>query len=227
MRLKIWCDGESEKFCKIFWELNNAPAEQGWRASPPNPKTVLLLLRMSNLLPAQAVGAGRRRAGDKMNQASPNLRKQLGAMPTAGGCIVMFWRNRQVSVTLYQLRTTILLGATAIAFVLHASWWCTLHDSSINSPTRLASCYQSLSPEIRDRETERDGDDDDARPDPSPSARRSWSVCVRWCQDHHVSHSVLSSSIGWYFPYILSFIHINETKPNQIVSTHSSRLDGE
>jgi len=24
MRLKIWCDGESEKFCKIFWELNKA-----------------------------------------------------------------------------------------------------------------------------------------------------------------------------------------------------------
>ena len=22
MRLKIRCDGESEKFCKIFWELN-------------------------------------------------------------------------------------------------------------------------------------------------------------------------------------------------------------
>ena len=24
MRLKIRCDGESEKFCKIFWELNKA-----------------------------------------------------------------------------------------------------------------------------------------------------------------------------------------------------------
>ena len=24
MCLKIRCDGESEKFCKIFWELNNA-----------------------------------------------------------------------------------------------------------------------------------------------------------------------------------------------------------
>jgi hypothetical protein len=24
MRLKIWCDGKSEKFCKIFWELNKA-----------------------------------------------------------------------------------------------------------------------------------------------------------------------------------------------------------
>jgi len=26
MRLKIRCDGESEKFCKIFWELNKAQA---------------------------------------------------------------------------------------------------------------------------------------------------------------------------------------------------------
>jgi hypothetical protein len=24
MRLKIWCDRESKKFCKIFWELNKA-----------------------------------------------------------------------------------------------------------------------------------------------------------------------------------------------------------
>ena len=24
MRLKIRCDGESEKFCKIFWEVNKA-----------------------------------------------------------------------------------------------------------------------------------------------------------------------------------------------------------
>jgi len=24
MCLKIWCDGESEKFCKFFWELNKA-----------------------------------------------------------------------------------------------------------------------------------------------------------------------------------------------------------
>jgi len=24
MRLKIWCDGECEKFCKIFWEVNKA-----------------------------------------------------------------------------------------------------------------------------------------------------------------------------------------------------------
>ena len=24
MRLKIRCDGECEKFCKIFWELNKA-----------------------------------------------------------------------------------------------------------------------------------------------------------------------------------------------------------
>jgi len=24
MSLKIRCDGESEKFCKIFWELNKA-----------------------------------------------------------------------------------------------------------------------------------------------------------------------------------------------------------
>jgi len=24
MHLKIRCDGESEKFCKIFWELNKA-----------------------------------------------------------------------------------------------------------------------------------------------------------------------------------------------------------
>ena len=27
MRLKIWCDRESEKFCKIFWELNKAIGE--------------------------------------------------------------------------------------------------------------------------------------------------------------------------------------------------------
>jgi len=26
MRLKIRCDGESKKFCKIFWELNKALA---------------------------------------------------------------------------------------------------------------------------------------------------------------------------------------------------------
>ena len=25
MRLKIRCDGESEKFCKIFWEVNKFP----------------------------------------------------------------------------------------------------------------------------------------------------------------------------------------------------------
>ena len=28
MRLKIRCDGESEKFCKIFWELNKALTTQ-------------------------------------------------------------------------------------------------------------------------------------------------------------------------------------------------------
>jgi len=27
MRLKIRCDGKSEKFCKIFWELNKALVE--------------------------------------------------------------------------------------------------------------------------------------------------------------------------------------------------------
>jgi len=29
MRLKIRCDEESEKFCKIFWELNKAKAAPG------------------------------------------------------------------------------------------------------------------------------------------------------------------------------------------------------
>ena len=28
MRLKIRCDGESEKFCKIFWELNKAKVQK-------------------------------------------------------------------------------------------------------------------------------------------------------------------------------------------------------
>jgi hypothetical protein len=28
MCLKIRCDGESEKFCKIFWELNRALVEE-------------------------------------------------------------------------------------------------------------------------------------------------------------------------------------------------------
>ena len=28
MCLKIRCDGESEKFCKIFWELNKACSEK-------------------------------------------------------------------------------------------------------------------------------------------------------------------------------------------------------
>jgi hypothetical protein len=30
MCLKIRCDGESEKFCKIFWELNSAYVQQAF-----------------------------------------------------------------------------------------------------------------------------------------------------------------------------------------------------
>jgi hypothetical protein len=53
MRLKIWCDGECEKFCKIFWEVNKAKEEtinkkkmKGFRKRPCTSgiaSTVLLL----------------------------------------------------------------------------------------------------------------------------------------------------------------------------------------
>jgi hypothetical protein len=34
MCLKIRCDGESEKFCKIFWELNRAQVNLLWLFNP-------------------------------------------------------------------------------------------------------------------------------------------------------------------------------------------------
>ena len=34
MRLKIRCDGESEKFCKFFWELNKALEKKIYAGKP-------------------------------------------------------------------------------------------------------------------------------------------------------------------------------------------------
>ena len=33
MRLKIWCDGESKKFCKFFWKLNGPNNDSVWPAN--------------------------------------------------------------------------------------------------------------------------------------------------------------------------------------------------
>ena len=35
MRLEIRCDGECEKFCKIFWELNKALVPKSEKFSVP------------------------------------------------------------------------------------------------------------------------------------------------------------------------------------------------
>jgi hypothetical protein len=44
MRLKIRCDEESEKFCKIFWELNKAlvwvSSEDAWMLGWPSARPV-------------------------------------------------------------------------------------------------------------------------------------------------------------------------------------------
>jgi len=37
MRLKIWCDRESEKFYKIFWELNKAQQRRFRRPAKVQP----------------------------------------------------------------------------------------------------------------------------------------------------------------------------------------------
>ena len=47
MRLKIRCDGKSEKFCKIFWKLNNVEQQQLRDNATP---TLLVLFSCSTRL---------------------------------------------------------------------------------------------------------------------------------------------------------------------------------